>query len=173
MSDFGKGAWIRQGSEALFSRNMRKNTGSLVGGLIGFDYSLQGGRRNTDPKLMWGMSATSLDNRYQCLLRSRRGRRLLSTLSLLATHLCSRLCCRDRSDHCSFQVNCGTSAKAASARRACSTCPRSPAYPLQGMGAGCTSKKLYVERSPEGGCECQTHNYPEFRRKMVEGLASD
>ena len=56
MSDFGKGAWIRQGSEALFSRNIRKNTCSLVGGLIGFDYSLQGGRRNTDPKLMWGMS---------------------------------------------------------------------------------------------------------------------
>ena len=59
LSDFGKGAWIRQGSEALFSRNMRKNTCSLVGGLIGFDYSLQGGRRNTDPKLMWGMSAQS------------------------------------------------------------------------------------------------------------------
>ena len=61
LSDFGKGAWIRQGSEALFSRNMRKNTGSLVGGLIGFDCSLQGGRRNTDPKLMWGMSDNPKD----------------------------------------------------------------------------------------------------------------
>ena len=60
MSDFGKDAWIPQGSEALFSRNMRNNTCSLVGGLIGFDYSSQGGRRNTDPKLIWGMSVTMI-----------------------------------------------------------------------------------------------------------------
>ena len=34
-----------------------KNSCSLVGGLIGFDYSSQGGQRKSDPKLIWGMSA--------------------------------------------------------------------------------------------------------------------
>ena len=56
MSDFDKNTWIDHESEGLFSRNTRNNTCSLVGGLIGFDYSSQGGRRNTDPKLIWGMS---------------------------------------------------------------------------------------------------------------------
>ena len=56
LSDFDESTWIAHESEGLFSRNMRKNTCFLVGGLIGFDYSSQGGRRNTDPKLIWGMS---------------------------------------------------------------------------------------------------------------------
>ena len=55
-SDFGKGTWITLGLEAVFSRNMRKNTCSLVGGLISFDYSSQEGRRTSYPKLIWGMS---------------------------------------------------------------------------------------------------------------------
>ena len=28
----------------------------VIGGLIGFDYSSQGGQRKSDPKLIWGMS---------------------------------------------------------------------------------------------------------------------
>ena len=28
----------------------------MIGGLISFDYSLQGGRRTSYPKLIWGMS---------------------------------------------------------------------------------------------------------------------
>ena len=36
---------------------MRRNTCFLIGGLISFDYSLQGGRRTSYPKLIWGMSA--------------------------------------------------------------------------------------------------------------------
>ena len=51
-----KGAWITLGLEAVFSRNMRRNTCFLIGGLISFDYSLQGGRRTSYPKLIWGMS---------------------------------------------------------------------------------------------------------------------
>ncbi len=39
LSDFGKGAWITQGSEGVFSGKMRNNTCSLVGGLISFDYT--------------------------------------------------------------------------------------------------------------------------------------
>ena len=35
---------------------MRKNTCSLVGGLISFDHSSPGGQSNSDPKLIWGMS---------------------------------------------------------------------------------------------------------------------
>ena len=56
-SDFGKGTWITLGLEAVFSRNMRKNTYSLVGGLISFNYSSQEGRRTSYPKLIWGMSS--------------------------------------------------------------------------------------------------------------------
>ena len=62
LSDFDESTWIAHESEGLFSRNMRKNTCFLVGGLIGFDYSSQGGRRNTDPKLIWGMSVTTVSN---------------------------------------------------------------------------------------------------------------
>ena len=38
LSDFAKMTWIIEGSEAFFSRPMRANTCSLVGGLIGFDF---------------------------------------------------------------------------------------------------------------------------------------
>ena len=45
LSDFDKNTWIAHESEGLFSRNMRKNTCFLVGGLIDFDHSPQ-----KDPK---------------------------------------------------------------------------------------------------------------------------
>ena len=56
LSDFDKNTWIAHESEGLFSRNMRNNPCSLVGGLISFDHSSPGGQRNSDPKLIWGMS---------------------------------------------------------------------------------------------------------------------
>ena len=70
-SDFGKGAWITLGLEAVFSRNMRRNTCFLIGGLISFDYSLQGGRRTSYPKLIWGMSVyvTMIDGGRNPLFR--------------------------------------------------------------------------------------------------------
>ena len=39
---------------------MRKTLVSLVGGLISFDHSSPGGQRNSDPKLIWGMSVNTL-----------------------------------------------------------------------------------------------------------------
>ena len=80
LSDFGKGAWIALGLEAVFSRNMRKNTCSLVGGLIGFDSSSQGGG---GPHILYSSEVNMRNVGYNVWVNvpwpSRHGKRRLAT----------------------------------------------------------------------------------------------